>query len=184
MVKEEIAVDIDVMDGMDHSYQGDRNEEEQQHQKDADIMSYEEQQELSDERGYTELPIKRLRSDKALKKVQIKLGQIFKKLKEQETSAPSTSGIITVPEKLEFEMDHYVKSPIADPECDPLRWWKANNIRYPLLAKIAKKYLSICATSCPAERLFSFSGKIVSTHRNNLKPEKVNMLVFLAKNMK
>ena len=55
LVKEKIAVDIDVKDGMDHNYQEDRNKEEQLHQKDADIMSCEEQQELSDECGYTEL---------------------------------------------------------------------------------------------------------------------------------
>ena len=86
----------------------------------------------------------------ALKKNQIKLSQTFKKLKEQKTSTPFTSGIMTVSEKLEFEIG-YVKSPIADPECDPLGWWKTNSIHYPFLAKIAKKYLSICATSCPSE---------------------------------
>ena len=115
LVKEEIAVDIDIMDVMDHNSQGDRNKEQQQHQKDADAKSCEEQ--TSDERGYTEPPTKRLRSDK------VKLGQIFKKVKEKKTSTPSTSGNMTVPEKLEFEMDYYVKSSIADPECDPLGWW-------------------------------------------------------------
>ena len=82
LAKEEIAINIDIMDVMDHNSQGDRNEEEQRHQKDADVMSCEEQQEPSDEHGYTEPPIKRLRSDKTLKKGQIKLGQIFKKLRE------------------------------------------------------------------------------------------------------
>ena len=77
-----------------------------------------------------------------------------------------------VPDKLEFEMDHYVKSPIADPECDTLGWWKVNNLLHPLLAKIAKKYMSICTTSCPLKWLFSSSGKVVSTFRNNLKPER------------
>ena len=33
------------MDVMDHNSQGDRNEEQQHHQNDADIMSCEEQQE-------------------------------------------------------------------------------------------------------------------------------------------
>ena len=115
-----------------------------------------------------------------------KLGQIFKKLREQKASSPSTSGTgtMTVPEKLESEIDHYIKSPVADSESDPLQWWKINYVHYPFLAKIAKKYLSISATSCPSERPFSSSGKIVSTLRNNLKPEKVNMLVFLSKNIK
>ena len=51
----------------------------------------------------------------------MKLGKIFKKLKQQKTNAPSTCGIITVPKKLEFEIDYYVKSPIPDPECNPFR---------------------------------------------------------------
>ena len=178
LVKEEIIVDIDVMDVMDHGSLCDSDtteEPQQQHQRDAD-------EEPSDTE-VTEPPKKRSKTDK-LAKGQVKLGQIFKKLKEQKTSTPSTTGIITVSEKPEFELDHYVKSPMADPKSDPLEWWKINNIHYPLLAKIAKKYLSIRATSCPSERLFSFSGKIVSTLRNNLKPEKVNMLVFLSKNLK
>ena len=141
---------------MDHN--SDTSEEpQQQHQKDAD-------EEPSDTE-VTEPPKKKSKTDK-LAKGQVKLGQIFKKLKEQKTSTgstPSTTGIITVSEKLEFELDHYIKSPMTDPESDPLEWWKINNIHYPLLAKIAKKYLSICATSCPSERLFSSSGKIVST---------------------
>ena len=60
---------------MDYNSQGDNNEEEQQHQKDADVMSCEEQQGPSDERGYTEPPTKRLRIDKALKKGQIKISR-------------------------------------------------------------------------------------------------------------
>ena len=112
------------------------------------------------------------------------MSQIFKKLKEQKASTPSTSEIVTVSEKLESEIDHYIKSSMADPECDPLECWKINNVYYPFLAKTAKTYVPICATGCPSERLFSSSGKIVSTLRNNIKPEKVNMLVFLSKNLK
>ena len=109
------------------------------------------------------------------------MGQILKKLKEQKTSSPSTSGIMTVPEKLEFEIDHYIKSPMVDPECDPLEWWKIKNIHCPFLAKIAK---SNCQSALQAVLQKGSSGKIVSTLRNNLKSEKVNMLVFLSKNMK
>ena len=177
LVKEEITVDIDVMDMMDHNSQNNTNDE-QQHQQDIDVVDCE------GPSNECEPPKKKSKTDKAIKPGQLKLVEIFKKLKEQRTSSPSTSETMTVPEKLEFEIDHYIKSPVADPGCDPLEWWKTNNIHYPFLAKIAKRYLSICATSCPSERLFSSSGKIVSTLRNNLKPEKVNMLVFLSKNMK
>ncbi len=46
-----------------------------------------------------------------------------------------------------------------------------------------RKYLCVCATSTPSERVFSTAGKVVGPQRALLKPDKVNMLVFLAKNL-
>ena len=37
--------------------------------------------------------------------------------------------------------------------------------RYTHIAKLAQKYLCVCATSVPAERIFSTSGQIVSNRR-------------------
>ena len=67
---------------------------------------------------------------------------------------------------------------------DPLAWWKNNAVRFPLLSVLAKKYLCVCATSTASERVFSTAGNVVTSTRNLLKPEKVDMLVFLAKNLK
>ena len=62
-------------------------------------------------------------------------------------------------------------------------WWKVNGHRFPLLARLSRKYLAITATSTPAERVFSVAGLIVSRLRASLSPEHVDMLVFLNKNM-
>ena len=88
---------------------------------------------------------------------------------------------MTVSENLRFEIDRYVKSLMADPEYDPLGWWKANSIHYPFLAKFTKKYLSICPTSCLRKGSLALQVKLYPFLLN---PEKVNMLVFLAKSMK
>ena len=55
--------------------------------------------------------------------------------------------------------------------------------RYPHLSKLAKQLLCIPATSVPAERVFSVSGTITNAKRNCIKPENVDMLVFLNKNL-
>ena len=65
----------------------------------------------------------------------------------------------------------------------PLKWWKYHGKDLPYISILAKKYLSICATSCASERVFSTSGNIVASKRNCLKPDKVDKLVVLAKNL-
>ena len=61
---------------------------------------------------------------------------------------------------------------------DPLLWWMTNQAKYPLVSKVAFKYLGIPATSVPSERLFSKAGELVSKRRNRLKPN-VDLLLFL-----
>ncbi len=82
------------------------------------------------------------------------------------------------------ELARYLQAETIDTSDDPLTWRRNNEARYPLLATVAKRYLCICATSTPSERVFSAAGNIVTPIRSSLKPDKVNMLVFLAKNLK
>ena len=84
-------------------------------------------------------------------------------------------------QKAHAEVSQYSSEPSTTN--DPLEWWRANSFRYPLLSHLAKKYLSIPATSVPSERVFSTAGNIVTKKRACLDPSTVNMLVFLAENL-
>ena len=55
------------------------------------------------------------------------------------------------------EIDEYIREPCSDMEDNPLEYWKINNEKYPKLATLCEKYLSVPATSAPVERLFSIA---------------------------
>ena len=87
----------------------------------------------------------------------------------------------SVTERIAREFEHFLLQPTAD--ADALSWWRTNLHSCPILVHLARKYLCVCGTSVPSERLFSQAGYIVNHLRTHLSPEHVNMLVFLAKNM-
>uniref|UniRef100_H3B362 HAT C-terminal dimerisation domain-containing protein n=1 Tax=Latimeria chalumnae TaxID=7897 RepID=H3B362_LATCH len=82
---------------------------------------------------------------------------------------------------VQTELENYILEPCIPPDQDPFEWWRVNENRYRKLARLAKAYLCIPATSVPAERVF-FSSGIVNRLRFRLSPEHVDMLIFLNKN--
>ena len=87
---------------------------------------------------------------------------------------------LTPQQRVKQEIDQYLMHPQLNIEDDLLPWWQSECVRYPFLAKLARKYLS-CVL---AERVFSCGGNIVSDKRTCLKPERVDNLVFLVQNLK
>lgn len=75
------------------------------------------------------------------------------------------------------EVELYLKEKLIDREEPPLRWWKH---RFPLVSRVAKRYLTIPITSTPAERVFSTGGLTVTRLRSCLTPEHV-MLIDITK---
>ncbi|KAG9280417.1 zinc finger BED domain-containing protein 1-like [Astyanax mexicanus] len=98
------------------------------------------------------------------------------------SKAKPPRGSFTEEERATAELTIYEQEPTVDGDDDPLAWWRTNSKRLPIMARLARKYLCVCATSTPSERVFSTAGNVVSPSRSHLKPDKVNMLVFLAKN--
>ena len=64
-----------------------------------------------------------------------------------------------------------------------LKWWEGKVGCYPNIARVARKYLCVPASSVPTERIWSLAGNIVTKKRAALKSENIDMLIFLNYNM-
>lgn len=66
------------------------------------------------------------------------------------------------------ELETYLTESCIEMSSNPLEYWNINSYRYPVLSKLAAKYLAIPATSAPVERLFSVAGKTFRPERCRL----------------
>ncbi|KAI2645977.1 E3 SUMO-protein ligase ZBED1 [Labeo rohita] len=128
---------------------------------------------LSEDRNTRETRVEEV-STPPTKKAKKSLGSFFKR------STASATVPIDPTAAIEAELSAYIQSPTIDNDEDPLLWWRlTHKVNFPRLSNMARKYLCMQATSSPSERIFS----IVSCQRSCLKPDMVNKLVFLAKNL-
>jgi hypothetical protein len=65
---------------------------------------------------------------------------------------------------------------------DPLDWWRIHYEKYPNIWKLASCILVIPATSAPSECVFSAVANIVNKKRVWLKPDMLDLLIFLKAN--
>ena len=70
----------------------------------------------------------------------------------------------------------------ANSPIDPLAWWKMHDGQFPKIAKLARKYLAIPASSAPSERVFSRAKLIQQRQRWNLLPQRLEACVMLKHN--
>ncbi|XP_061608235.1 E3 SUMO-protein ligase ZBED1-like [Phyllopteryx taeniolatus] len=95
----------------------------------------------------------------------------------------SQSGTMSEEESIRKELTVYLQTTEVDSDVDPLDWWRCHQTNFPRIAKLARQYLCIAATSAPSERAFSTDDNILPCHRTALKPDAVDRLVFLAQNL-
>ena len=81
------------------------------------------------------------------------------------------------------EIEMYLQSKPPPRSTNIFEWWKLNEPRYPNIARLAKSMLCIPATSTAAERIFSSAGITISKKRSCLKPENLDKILFLNKNL-
>ena len=106
--------------------------------------------------------------------------------RRQSEELPASESILEPQTPLQTELSKYLywKEMSYPPvNVDILGWWKEHQKVYPLLAKCARKYLAVQATSCPSERTFSTGGNTVTYNRTKLDPTNVHMLVYCKDNL-
>ena len=81
--------------------------------------------------------------------------------------------------KTETELERYLQQDRSLRDTDIYAFWKAKQYDYLIIARIAKDYLPIPATSAPSERVFSQGSDIVTKKRNKLTGESIRMIVCL-----
>ena len=100
-------------------------------------------------------------------------------------SKPTTTvqrGKEIAPEQKKQEIEQYLREAEIDPEEDHLAYWYRKQSVHPTLAKLAKKYLCVPASSVYSERLFSEYSDLYENNRNLLRPDIAEKLLFLHQN--
>ena len=95
--------------------------------------------------------------------------------------------VANITRKIEDEIIKYRQMPLLPLRengkdfTDPLPWWKKNQVHFPILACLARKYLCIPATEAPSERIFSTASLLLSKFRNRIDPELAGRMIFIKK---
>jgi hypothetical protein len=77
------------------------------------------------------------------------------------------------------ELERYLSEQPSSEDTDILEWWRQHAGTYPCLARIARDYLAIPATSAPAERVFSGGADVVSKKRASLNENTIEASICL-----
>ena len=81
------------------------------------------------------------------------------------------------------EVECFLAEPLLDyKNGNPFKWWGENNAWFPILALLAKRYLSGTTTSIPSEQLFSQAGIVYEEHQNRMLPQNAETLPFIKGN--
>ena len=96
----------------------------------------------------------------------------------------SESSSSTAEEETEiWEINQYISAPLLDfKHGNALQWWQSNCENFPILAKIARKYLSAPSTSEFSECLFSGAGELYDNKRSQLMPQLAESLLLIKYN--
>ncbi|XP_056314617.1 uncharacterized protein si:dkeyp-117b8.4 isoform X2 [Danio aesculapii] len=80
------------------------------------------------------------------------------------------------------QLENYIAEPLCRRSLSPLQWWRNKEHRFPAVARLARKYLSIPATAVSANRVFASRESPVTQRRATLGSKHLNHILFLHQN--
>ena len=83
----------------------------------------------------------------------------------------------------EEEFQEYLRIPQINGSEDALQWWKDNESKFRNLARMARQYLTVPASSASVERLFSSVGLVKSDLREKLLDKTTVDIMFAKHNL-
>lgn len=84
--------------------------------------------------------------------------------------------------EIQQQLENYIAEPLCKRSLSPLQWWRNKEHRFPAVARLARKYLSIPATAIPAGRAFAPRESPVVHRRAMLGPKHLDQVLFLHQN--
>lgn len=109
--------------------------------------------------------------------------RLFAVLDASDEKEPESEKTKTKKQRILAELLTYTQECAESLDDTPSNYWKRNEIRFPFLCSLFKKYGTAPATSAEVERLFSLAGNIVTDMRKRITAEKLEMLLFLNANL-
>ena len=83
-----------------------------------------------------------------------------------------------------IELQNYLKEKRCVMTTDPQEHRKINRLKYPVLAKLVKRFHCTPPGSAPSERMFSTAKNVVGSKRLSLKPDNFECLLCLKYNFR
>lgn len=129
---------------------------------------------------------------KAIDKIAQKWGSFAKKPVAAAKKAADRAAIVTT---CTVELEEYLQAEGLDIQAlneetgkieytNPLVWWKDHADDFPVVAKLARVFLSIPATSAPSERVWSEASQVISAKRASLSKSISSGIMFVKRNIK
>ena len=78
------------------------------------------------------------------------------------------------------ELERYRKEPKLRADACPFLWWRNRGTEYPLMSRLARKYLAVSGTSTPSERVISRLGLVLTKKRLSMRGDFFSKVMFLS----